>query len=59
MKLSIDITDVMDDVEIGNLNLTRRVGIKLNIDITDVMDDFNLDMNITDVTDDCVRSEIG
>ena len=45
--------------EIGNLKLTRRVGIKLNIDITDVMDDFNLDMSITDVTNDCVRSEIG
>ena len=32
--------------EVGNLVITRRVRMKLNIDITDV-------------TDDCVRSEIG
>ena len=32
--------------EVGNLVITRRVRMKLNIDITDVMDDY-------------VRSEIG
>ena len=32
--------------EMGNLIITRRVGMKLNIDITDV-------------TDDCVRLKIG
>ena len=31
---------------------------KLNIDVTDVMGECNLTLNITDVTDDCVRSEI-